>query len=241
MRPGADLDQRLLGEVQRARRGVGLEVGPGAVAFDRVAAVLRDLPLELDRTLQRGLRQVDLHAAAGGLHVADVDQAGQRRRPQPGQRTAAGVQRQVVLAVEPARRHHPAVLVLHVPLLRVRVGVLVPRVPPVHRIAQRIGLDEHLLIGPVVVIRTAQQDSDAEVDVHQRGRDQLAVDDDAGGDEHLAAPVPPCPCSRSCSIRGPGRSPSSRAGCGAARPSRSRAAPRRRSRTGRRASARPSS
>ena len=32
--PGTDLDQRLLCEVQRARRGVGLEVGPRPVAFD---------------------------------------------------------------------------------------------------------------------------------------------------------------------------------------------------------------
>ena len=43
---GADLHQRLLGEVQRARRRVGLEVRPGPVALDRVAAVLGDLPLE---------------------------------------------------------------------------------------------------------------------------------------------------------------------------------------------------
>ena len=125
---GPDLDQRLLGEVQRAGRGVGLEVGPGPVALDRVAP-LRDLPLEADRALERGLRQVDLHAGAGGLDVADVDQAGQRRRPQPGQRAAAGVQGQVVLAVVPARRHHPAVLVVQVALLRLGVGVLVPRVP----------------------------------------------------------------------------------------------------------------
>ena len=47
--------------------------------------------------------QVDLHAVAGRLDVADVDQARQRRRPQTGDRTAAGVQGQVVLAVEPAR------------------------------------------------------------------------------------------------------------------------------------------
>ena len=42
---GADLGQRLLDEVQRAGRGVGLEVGAGPVALDRVAP-LRDLPLE---------------------------------------------------------------------------------------------------------------------------------------------------------------------------------------------------
>ena len=53
--PGPDLDQRLLGEVQRAGRGVGLEVGAGPVALDGVAP-LRDLPLELDRALERGLR-----------------------------------------------------------------------------------------------------------------------------------------------------------------------------------------
>src|SRR5262249_35009015 len=41
----ADLGQRLLRERQRQRRGVGLEVGTGAVALQRVAP-LRDLPLE---------------------------------------------------------------------------------------------------------------------------------------------------------------------------------------------------
>ena len=116
-------------------RGVRLEVGAGPVALDGVAP-LRDLPLELDRSLERGLGQVDLHAAAGGLHVADVDQAGQRRRPQPGERAAAGVEREVVRAVVPARRHHPGVLVVEVALLRPRVGVLVPRVPPVDRVAR---------------------------------------------------------------------------------------------------------
>ena len=152
-------------------------------------AVFGDLPFEFDRALQGGLGQVDLHAVPGGLDVADVDEARQRRRPQPGQRAAAGVEGEVVGAVEPARRHHPAVLVVHVPLLRVRVGVLVPRVAPVHRVAQRIALDEHLLVGPVVVVRAAQQDPDAEVDVHQRRGDQFAVHHHARGDEHLAAPV----------------------------------------------------
>ena len=115
--------------------------------------------------------------------------SGQRGGPQPGQRPTAGVQRQVVGAVEPARRHHPAVVVVEVAFLRLGVGVLVPRVPPIHRIAQRIGLDEHLLVFPVVVIRTAQKDPDTEVDVDQRRGDQLAVDHHPGRDEHLAAPV----------------------------------------------------
>ena len=48
---------------------------------------------------------------------------------------------------------------------------------------------EHLLVLPVVVVRAAEQDADAEVDVDQVVGDELAVDDDAGGDEHLAAPV----------------------------------------------------
>jgi hypothetical protein len=65
---------RLLDEVQRACRRVGLEVGPRPVALDGVAErpalpVLRDLPLELDLRPQRRLRQVDLHAVAGRLDV----------------------------------------------------------------------------------------------------------------------------------------------------------------------------
>ena len=48
--------------------------------------------------------------------------------------------------------------------------------------------DEHLLVFPVVVEGAAEQDADAEVDLHQVGGDQLAVDDDAGGDEHRCGP-----------------------------------------------------
>ena len=101
-----------------------------AIPLDGVAP-LRDLPFEFDRPLEGGLRQVDLDAVARGLDVSDVDKSGQRRRPQPGQRSAAGVERQMVFAVEPAWRHHPGVLVVHVALLRMRVRVLVPRVPSV--------------------------------------------------------------------------------------------------------------
>ena len=43
-----------------------------------------------------GLGQVDLDAVAGRLDVADVDQAGQRGGPEAGDRTAAGVERQMV-------------------------------------------------------------------------------------------------------------------------------------------------
>ena len=85
-------------------------------------------------------------------------------------------------------RHHPAVLVGEVALLRARDGVLVPRVPLVDRVAERVVGDERLLVLPVLVVGAAEQDPDAEVDVDQVVGDQLAVDDDAGGDEHLAAP-----------------------------------------------------
>ena len=95
----------------------------------------------------------------------------------------------MLAAVVPARGHHPAVLVVQVALLRLGVGVLVPRVPAVHRVAQRVGPDEHLLVGPVVVVRAAEQDADAEVDRHQVGGDELAVHHHARGDEHLPAPV----------------------------------------------------
>ena len=50
-------------------------------------------------------------------------------------------------------------------------------------------VDEHLLVLPVAVERVAEQDPDAEVDLDEVVGDELAVDDDAGGDEHLPAPV----------------------------------------------------
>ena len=161
------------------------------MAFDsgRPCLSYRDLPLE------RGLRpahrpgQVDQHAVAGGLHVAEVDQAAERGRPEPGDRAAAGVGGEVVGAVEPARRHDPAVLAVEVALGRPRDRVLVPRVPAVDRVAQRIAGDEHLLVFPVLVVRAAEQDADAQVDLDEVVGEQLAVPDDAGADEHLPAPV----------------------------------------------------
>ena len=91
--------------------------------------------------------------------------------------------------VEPARRHHPGVLAVEVALLRPRDRRLVPGMPLVDRVAERVGLDEGLALVPVVVEGAAQQDADVEVDVDQVGRDQLAVDDDAGRDVHRPAPV----------------------------------------------------
>ena len=61
--------------------------------------------------------------------------------------------------------------------------------PLIDRIAERIGLDEGFAGLPIVVERTAQQDAHAEIDVDQIGRDELAVDDHAGRDEHRPAPI----------------------------------------------------
>ena len=95
----------------------------------------------------------------------------------------------MVLAVEPARRHRPRVLVVEVALLRRRDRVLVPGVAPVDLVAQRVGVGEHLLVFPVPVERVAEQDAQPQVDLHQVVGDQLPVDDDAGRHEHLAAPA----------------------------------------------------
>jgi len=47
------------------------------------------------------------------------------------------------------------------------------RVVAVHRVPERVAIDEHLLVAPTLVVRTAKEDADAEVDVHQVGGDQL--------------------------------------------------------------------
>ena len=96
---------------------------------------------------------------------------------------------QVVLAVEPARRHRPRVLVVEVALLRRRDRVLVPRVAAVDLVAQRIRVGEHLLVFPVAVERVAEQDPQAQVDLDEVVGHELAVDDHAGRHEHLAAPA----------------------------------------------------
>ena len=122
-----------------------------------------------------------------------MDLVRQRRRPQPRQRAAAGVHRQVVAGalVEPARAHHPRVVAaVEVALLRLRRRRLVPRVALVDRVAERVLGHEDLAVAlPVLVVGGAEQDPDAEVDVDEVRGHQLAVDDDARGDEHLVAPV----------------------------------------------------
>src|SRR5947199_147446 len=87
-------------------------------------------------------------------------------KPQP---IASRVERQVIarLGMEPPRRHHPGIFVVEVALLRSRDGRLVPRVALIDWIAERVLLHERLLLLPVVVIRTAEQNPDPEIDVDE--------------------------------------------------------------------------
>ena len=116
---GVQLGKRLLGEVERRRRGIRLEVGASAVALDRVAP-LRNLPLELHFRQRHCLRQIDLDTMSRRLDVADIDEAGQRGGPESRNRAPAGVEREIVARalVIPPRRHDPGVLVLEVAFLR---------------------------------------------------------------------------------------------------------------------------
>ena len=66
---------------------------------------------------------------------------------------------------------------------------LIPGMPLIHRIPQRIVRHEGLAVLPVIVIRTAQQDTDVQVDIHQIRGHQFAIHHHAGSDEHLPAPL----------------------------------------------------
>src|SRR5262249_44274839 len=127
----------------RARGGVRLEVRARAIALDRVAP-LRNLPFELDLRQGGRLGQIDLDALASGLDVADVDEARERRGPEPRDRTAARVEREVVARtfVVPARRHHPAVVLLEILLLWPRRRRLVPGMALTQAIAWPLPADE---------------------------------------------------------------------------------------------------
>src|SRR4029077_15518706 len=97
--------------------------------------------------------------------------------------STSGVERQVIARslVEPAWRHDPGVFVLEISLLRPGSRGLVPGVPLVHRVAQRVLLYERLAPLPVVVVGAAQQDANVQIDVHQIRGNKFAVDDDTGG------------------------------------------------------------
>src|SRR4029078_2781896 len=141
------LCHRLLREVQRGSGGVSLEVRARAIAFNRVAPPWY-LPFEFHFGLHAGLRQLNLDALAGRLDVVDIDLIGERRRPQARDGAAAGVEREAIAGafIEPARRHHPSVVALEVALLRTWNRGLIPGMPLIHRIAERIFIDELLAL-----------------------------------------------------------------------------------------------
>ncbi len=60
--------------------------------------------------------------------------------------------------------------------------------PAIHRIAERIGLDESFGIFPVIVIRAAEKNANVEIDIDEVRRDEFSVNDDTRRDEHLPAP-----------------------------------------------------
>ena len=64
--------------------------------------------------------------------------------------------------------------------------------PDVDLVPERILFHEifavALIVGPVLIIRRPEQDSNLGIDVDEIGRDQLAIDDNAGRDVHRLAP-----------------------------------------------------
>jgi hypothetical protein len=91
---GAQLRKRLLGKTQRSS-GISLEIGARPVALNRIA-LLGNMPIELDFGQRGCLGQIDLDAVAGGLDIADVHQAGKRRRPETRDGAAPGIERKIV-------------------------------------------------------------------------------------------------------------------------------------------------
>ena len=189
--PGADLGQRLLEVVQPDERRVGLVVGPRALALDGVRP-LRDLPLELHLGHEAGLRQRHLDALARGLQVADVDEAGLRRDPLAGERAAAGVagRRTCRCACRSMRGE-----ATHEYLSAKSRSCGLGSVTLFHGWRLSTGLPSGSLVTnvsslvPVVEVRRAEQDPDRQVDLDEVGRDQLAVEHEAGRDVPVPAPL----------------------------------------------------
>ena len=115
---GAHLVQRLFDRSAARSGGVRLEVGARPVALDGVAPLRESSIRNSTSGLVAVLGRLKIDAGPGRLDVADVDQSGQRGGPQAGERSAAGIEREMILAVVPARRHHPTILVVEVPFLR---------------------------------------------------------------------------------------------------------------------------
>src|SRR5581483_11808786 len=182
---------RLFAAIQTDRRGVSLEIGTGAVAFDGIAP-LRNLPDELLFRFGGGLGQTNAHGfVPRRLDVPDVHQPGQSGGPQPRNGTAARIQGQVIAGalIQPARRHDPGVPAVEITFLRFGDGGLIPGMLLIDWVAQRILLDERLGFLPVLVVGGAEQDAHSDIDIHQAGGDQFAIDYDARSDKHRTAPA----------------------------------------------------
>ena len=109
---------------------------------------------------------------------AAVGEARLRRAPVARERAATGVSRNVdvVALVVHARRRDPRVLVVEVALLRLRDRLLVPRVPDVDRVSERVVLDERLgLAGSAVEVRGTEQDPDLTADLAPVGPEHLSL------------------------------------------------------------------
>src|SRR5271156_82483 len=69
-----------------------------------------------------------------------------------------------------------------------RKSVLIPWMPRVDLVPERILLNEHLLPLPVLIERVAEEDPEPEIDLHEIVRDELPVDHDARRHEHPFSP-----------------------------------------------------
>src|SRR5262249_38698690 len=105
---------------------------------------------------------------------------------------------------------------LEVALLGPRGGRLVPGMPAVDRVADRVAVDVELLVLPVIVERRAEQDADIQIDVDQVMRHGLAVDDHAGRDVHRPAPPVPVAGGVGAALRVVERAPAAEQPPGAA-------------------------
>src|SRR2546421_6812786 len=185
------LGEELVHTVQRDSSRVGLEVCPRTIPLDSVAP-LWNVPLEFHWWPGGGLRQPDLDTVPGRLdQTSQVYQPGQSCRPQASNGTTASIEGQVIAGpfVKPARRHRPAIFVTEVAFLWLRYRCLIPWVAFVDRVAEWVAIDECSFALPVIIVGTAQQNANAQVDIYQACRHQLPIHDNSGRDEHGTTPL----------------------------------------------------
>src|ERR1700686_2890399 len=120
---GMQFLQRPLRKIKSRGSRINLEVSTGAIALDRIAP-LGNLPFKLNLRLGRSFWQVHFYALPSGLDVPDVHNSRECRRPKSRDRTASGIQRQMVAGplIQPPRRHDPGIFAIKIALLRTRDG-----------------------------------------------------------------------------------------------------------------------